>query len=119
KEMREDSSPEGLDFDKAETTVSTYTFQRPYYNVLVFNVRHPVLKNAEVRRALTEALDKETLVKDGMRGRGRPADGPLVPEHWAYSPPAHPLVYDPDAAVAALDRARMKARPVPDRATPR
>lgn len=113
-DMLYDISPEAFDFVKAETTVSTYTFQRPYYNVLVFNVRHPVLKNAEVRRALTEALDKETLVKDGMRGRGRPADGPLVPEHWAYSPPAHPLVYDPDAAVAALDRAGLKARPVPD-----
>jgi peptide/nickel transport system substrate-binding protein len=40
-----------------------------------------------------------------MSGRGRPADGPILPEHWAYSPPREPFVYDPAAAKARLDAA--------------
>jgi peptide/nickel transport system substrate-binding protein len=112
-DMLYDVSREAMDFVKAETTVKTYSFLRPYYNVLVFNVRHPALKHAEVRRALNEAVDKQTLVQDALRGRGRPADGPLVPEYWAYSPPAHPFMFNPEAATARLEGAGFKVRPVP------
>jgi peptide/nickel transport system substrate-binding protein len=112
-DMLYDVSREAYDFVKAETTVKTYSFLRPYYNVLAFNVRHPVLKSAEVRRALNEALDKDALVRDALHDRGRPADGPLLQEYWAYSPPAHPFVFNPDAAVARLDGAGLEIRPVP------
>jgi peptide/nickel transport system substrate-binding protein len=112
-DMLYEISPEAFDFVKAETTVRTYSFLRPYYIALVFNVRHPVLKDAEVRRALSEALDKDTLVRDGLRGRGRPADGPLTPEHWAYSPSIHPFVFDPASALTRLEGAGLKTRPVP------
>ena len=36
---------------RPKRTVKTYSFPRPYYIPLVFNVRHPVLKRTEVRRA--------------------------------------------------------------------
>jgi peptide/nickel transport system substrate-binding protein len=106
-------SREALDFVEAETTVKTYSFLRPYYNVLVFNVRHPALKHADVRRALNEAVDKQALVADALRGRGRPADGPLIQEYWAYSPPAHPFVFNPEAAAAKLEAAGFTVHPVP------
>jgi peptide/nickel transport system substrate-binding protein len=109
-DMLYDIRREAVDFVKAETTVQTYSFERPYANLLVFNVRHPVLKNVEVRRALSESLDKATLVAEGLRGRGRPADGPLVPEHWAYSPPAHPYVFNPAAAAARFEAAGLPVR---------
>jgi len=111
-DMLYDVSREALDFVEAETTVKTYSFLRPYYNVLVFNVRHPALKHPEVRRALNEAVDKQALVADALRGRGRPADGPLIQEYWAYSPPAHPFVFNPEAAAARLDGAGFKVHPV-------
>ena len=52
----------------------------------MFHVRHPILKRAEVRIAINQALDRVALVRDGMNGRGRPADGPIWPQHWAYTP---------------------------------
>jgi peptide/nickel transport system substrate-binding protein len=98
-------------FVQADSTIKTYTFPRSYYNALVFNERHPVLKGAEVRRAINEALDRATLISEGMKGQGRPADGPLLPEHWAYSPPLHPFQFDPAAARLRFDNAGLRVRP--------
>jgi peptide/nickel transport system substrate-binding protein len=98
-------------FVQADSTIKTYTFPRSYYNALVFNERHPVLKSSEVRRAINEALDRATLISEGMKGQGRPADGPLVPEHWAYSPPAHPFQFDPAAARLRFEKAGLPIRP--------
>lgn len=99
------------EFVQAESRVKTYSFPRPYYNVLVFNQRHPVLKRTEVRRALNEAVDRTALIRDGMNGRGRPADGPLLPEHWAYSTASRPFDFNPTAARALLEEARLRVQP--------
>ena len=101
---------EAAEFVERETTVKTYKFPRPYYIPLVFNVRHPILKRVEVRKAINEALDRAALIRDGMSGRGRPADGPIAPEHWAYTPPAAAFVYNPEAARLRLDHAGLGVR---------
>jgi ABC-type transport system substrate-binding protein len=117
-DMLHEVSRDAAEFVEAETTVSTYSFPRPYYIPLVFNVRHPILKNAEVRKALNEALDKATLVRDGLNGRGRPADGPVWPEHWAHATPPEPFVFSPETARLRLDNAGFKARPQNDGTVP-
>lgn len=109
-DMLHDVSREAADFVEAETTVRTYSFDRPYYIPLVFNVGRPVLKNVEVRKALNQALDKVALVRDGMKSRGRPADSPIWPQHWAYSASAQPFAYDPDDARRRLDAAGLKSQ---------
>ena len=84
-DMLYEVSRDAADFVAAASAVKTYVFPRPYYIPLVFNVRHPILRQPEVRKAINEALDRATLVHDGLSGRGRPADGPIWPEHWARS----------------------------------
>lgn len=98
-------------FVAAESAVRTYSSPRPYYNALVFNVRHPILKQAEIRRALNESLDRPTLIRDGLNGKGRPADGPLFPEHWAYSPQDRSLTFDPPAVRLRLENAGLRTQP--------
>jgi peptide/nickel transport system substrate-binding protein len=105
-DMLYEVSRDAAEFVKAETTVKSYSFPRPYYIPLVFNVRNPILRNPEVRKAINEALDREALVRDGMGGRGNPADGPIWPQNWAYSPPATPFVFDPIDAKLRLDKVR-------------
>lgn len=99
------------DFVQAESRVKTYSFPRPYYNVLVFNQRHSILKRTEVRRALNEALDRTALIRDGMNGRGRPAAGPLLPEHWAYPTATPRFDFNPTAARSRLEQARLRIQP--------
>ena len=110
-DMLHEVSREAAEFVKAESTVRTYSFLRPYYIPLVFNVRNPILKNPEVRKAINEAVDRATLVRDGMSGRGFEADGPIWPQHWAYAPPASPFKFDPASARERLDRAGFKQHP--------
>jgi peptide/nickel transport system substrate-binding protein len=117
-DMLHEVSRDAAEFVEAETTVNTYSFRRAYYIPLVFNVRHPVLRNAEVRKAINEALDKATLVRDGLNGRGRPADGPIWPEHWAYAPPPQPFVFNPEAARLRLDNAGFGLHPRTDKGVP-
>ncbi|HEX6464129.1 MAG TPA: ABC transporter substrate-binding protein [Vicinamibacterales bacterium] len=109
-DMLYEVSREAVDFVAAETTINTYTVPRPFYIPLVFNIRHPILKNREVRKAINEALDRAALVRDGMNGRGRPAVNPIWPEHWAQSPSNPQFEYDPDGAKRRLDEAGFKER---------
>ena len=110
-DMLHEVSRDAADFVEAESAFNTYSFPRAYYIPLVFNVRHPALKNAEVRKAINEAIDRASLIQDGMSGRGREADGPIWPEHWAYAKPTEPFVFNPAAARARLDKAGFPIRP--------
>jgi peptide/nickel transport system substrate-binding protein len=117
-DMLHEVSREAVEFIEAETSVNTYSFPRPYYIPLTFNLRHPVLRDVRVRRAINEAVDRAALVREGLRGRGSSADGPVFPLNWAYSPPAVPFGYNPAAARQLLDDAGYPARPNPETAIP-
>lgn len=116
-DMLYEVSRDSTEFVQSESTVHAYSFLRPYYIPLVFNMRNPALRNVEVRRAINEALDRDALIKDGMRGQGIPADGPVWPKHWAYAPP-EPFRFDPASARARLDAAGFRLKPSPERGLP-
>jgi peptide/nickel transport system substrate-binding protein len=116
-DMLYEVSRDSTEFVQAETTVHTFSFPRAYYIPLVFNVRHPILRNVEVRRAINEALDRTALVRDGLRGLGSQADGPVWPQHWAYSP-AQPFRFEPAAARTRLDKAGYPLVPNAERGVP-
>jgi len=88
----------------------TYSSIRPYYIPLVFNLRHPILKNVEVRRALADAIDREEIVRRAMRNHGQVAEDPLWPYHWAYTPAVQHHSFDPGAAAARLEAAGFAIR---------
>lgn len=52
------------------------------YFVLVFNVRQASLREAAVRRALADLVDRAALLQ-GMGGKGLVLDAPLPSGHWA------------------------------------
>lgn len=107
-DMLHEVSREAVEFVKAESTVKSYQFPRPYYIPLVFSVRHPILKNPEVRKAINEAFDRAALVRDAMNGQGRPAEGPVWPLHFAYSASTQRFAFDPASARRRLDNAGLR-----------
>lgn len=84
---------------------------QPYYIPLVFNLRHPILARPEVRRAIAEAINRDEIVTQGMRGRGKPADDPIWPLHWAYNAAPKQPSYSVSTARVRLDAAGLTLRP--------
>jgi peptide/nickel transport system substrate-binding protein len=98
-------SRDAVEFIEAGSRVRTFSFPRPYYVPIVFNVTNPVLRHREVRRAINEAIDRAQIVKTALNERGQPADGPIWPYHWAYNTSAKTYTYNPEAAKLRLDAA--------------
>jgi peptide/nickel transport system substrate-binding protein len=103
-------SQEAVQFVEAESAVRTHSFLRPYYTVLTFNVKHRILREATVRRALNLAIDRQALIAQAMRGRGEPAKGPVWPNNWAYAAASRSYSYNPEAAKLLLDSAGYRLR---------
>jgi len=101
-------SRDAIEFVEAGGDIRSYPLLRPYYTALVFNARHPVLQRREVRLAINEAIDRDELVQNGMRGHGMVAEGPFWPYHWAYPHGRFPVAFNPEAAKLRLDGAGLK-----------
>jgi peptide/nickel transport system substrate-binding protein len=116
-DMVPEVNPESVEFLEGASQFETFASVRPFYIPLVFNVRHPILKNVEVRRALVQAIDRDEIVRQAMRGHGRIAHDPVWPSHWAYTGATKQYAYDPAAARLRLEAAGFPIRqpPTPDR----
>jgi peptide/nickel transport system substrate-binding protein len=114
-DMVQDLNRESVEFLQGASGITLYSSLQPFYIPLVFNLRHPILKRVEVRRALAEAIDRAEIVKEAMRGQGQVADDPVWPSHWTYNAAARRYTYNPAAARVRLDAAGL---PVKAGATP-
>ena len=73
---------------------------------------HPELRDAAVRLALLKAVNRSALIDDVLAGQAQRADAPIARDSWAFDAAASPRVlFDPDAAIAALTAAGWKSSP--------
>ena len=89
----------------------SYSFTRPYFVQLVFNTRHPALKNPVVRQALSYGVDRAAIIELGMNKQGTVAEGPIWPYHWAYSTAQKIYAHNLEAATLRLESAGLKTKP--------
>lgn len=109
---------DAMDFVEAESRIQTFSFPRPYYIPIVFNMKHATLGRREVRQAINEAIDRPEIVRSALHDRGKPADGPIWPYHWAYAA-TRAYTYNPDAARLRLDAAGLPLKSPGDGQMPR
>jgi peptide/nickel transport system substrate-binding protein len=74
-------------------------------NYIVFNVRDPILKDARVRQAIAQAINRPLIIHSLLRDQARMAESLLPPQHWAWSGDTEMHPYDPAKANALLDAA--------------
>jgi peptide/nickel transport system substrate-binding protein len=70
----------------------------------VFPDEESPLKNLDVRKALTMAIDREGIAESLYGGYAIVANSPIPSVMLGYDPDAKPLPYDPDAAKALLEQ---------------
>lgn len=96
-----DVLPEAL----AEPNLSIYTGRLPEMSMVLLNHNapdKPFLKDANLRRALLMAINRQRIVDRLLGGQGIVADGPIFPATWAYYENIEHVVYDPQAATDLL-----------------
>jgi peptide/nickel transport system substrate-binding protein len=72
---------------------------------VILNVRatHPEFRDATVRKALLEAIDRDAIVRTALGGFGTRADSLIPPSSWAFDPAtSKPLPFDPADAQKVL-----------------
>jgi peptide/nickel transport system substrate-binding protein len=100
-------TPGAIDFPQGQV----FPFTRPYYIQLLFNIKHPQLKNPVVRQALSYAVNRQALIDSGLNRQGTVADGPIWPFHWAYSTAQKTYRHNSEAATLRLESAGLKIKP--------
>lgn len=88
-----------------EPTLSVYTSRLPQLSLVFLNNNSqstPFLQNANVRRALLLATNRNVITSKILQGQAIIADGPILPGSWAHYDEIEHLDYDPDAAAALL-----------------
>jgi len=78
------------------------------WQYLAFNLKDPILKNVDVRRAIAHAIDRQKIVRDLLRDHGVPADTMFAQGHWARASNLPTYPYDPNRAKQLLDEAGFK-----------
>ncbi|MCA9676919.1 MAG: hypothetical protein KC464_17930 [Myxococcales bacterium] len=73
--------------------------------LLAWNTQRTPFDKAEVRKALTLALDRKRVIEDVLLGQAQALSAPLFPNMFGYDPSVAPLPYDPAAAKTLLDAA--------------
>jgi peptide/nickel transport system substrate-binding protein len=76
---------------------------------LAFNLRDPVLRDVRVRQAIACAIDRDTIIRNLLRGHARPAASLLPVTHWAWTGDVARYDYDPARAEQLLSAAGYKS----------
>jgi ABC-type transport system substrate-binding protein len=75
----------------------------------MFNVRRPPLDNAQIRRAINWAANRDAMIKAAFFGHGSPMlNIPLPNTSWAYSPDLQKYEYDPDKAKSLIKQSGLR-----------
>jgi len=66
---------------------------------------HPIFGDARVRQAIAQAIDVEAIIEAAVFGEGERMTSFIIPASWAYNTELPAIVYDTEAASAALEAA--------------
>ncbi|MBN1667205.1 MAG: peptide ABC transporter substrate-binding protein [Anaerolineales bacterium] len=91
-----------------EPELNFYTGRLPETSMIFFNLDHPELpffQDASIRRAFLLGLNRQAMIDRFLNGQATIADGPILPNTWAYFEGIVRLPYDPDQAIEILKQA--------------
>lgn len=99
--------PNLADLPKIRADKSLKMIEQEGFNVsfLTFNVQKKPFDDVRIRRAVSMAVDKKTMIEAIYGSTGRVAKNPLPPTIWGYNDAIVDTPYDPEAAQRLLAEA--------------
>jgi peptide/nickel transport system substrate-binding protein len=95
-------SPEDAERVEDDPEIAVLSFPWRQFTYVGWNTLRDPFRDADARRALAMAIDRDQLLEAIMRGRGRPGSSVIPPWH-PYATGLEPLPFAPDSAAAILD----------------
>jgi len=80
----------------------------PEWDYIGFNLRRPLLKDVEVRHALSYAIPRQTMADQIFNGLAKPTFSAFAPSSWVFNPDVPRYDYNIDTAKATLQKAGYK-----------
>lgn len=74
--------------------IESIQFLAKLYYFIAWNQNHPLLKDPNVRLALTYAIDREKMLEHLLKGEGVLLSGPFMPGRSSYDESIEPYPYD-------------------------
>jgi len=96
-------TPELVDWLDARDEITAVHRPGTTFTYLGFNLDDRAVGDPRIRRAISLALDRETLTRHMFGGRARLAQAIFSPTHWAGHPDLEPIGHDPVEARRILE----------------
>ncbi len=85
--------------------LQTFEYATFSYTYMGYNLQDPMFQDPKVRRAITHAIDRKTIVDELLYGHGTLCNSHGSPARWDYNPDVPVYEYDPDKALELLAEA--------------
>jgi ABC-type transport system substrate-binding protein len=95
-------------WDKKITKVKTENKTPKGYSFIAFNLKHPILKDKEVRKALSMLFNRPLMLDKFEYNLSEPATGPIYVQSDYASPNVKPVEFNPNEALKILNQAGWK-----------
>lgn len=96
----------------SKKNLNIYSLELPQYTALFFNQsQNSLLKDADMRLALAEGLDKQSILDQALNGEGIVIDSPILSGQVGYYPEIQKKIYDSNDANAILDKKWARVSP--------
>lgn len=92
----------------AEPDLAVFSVRKPELSMVLFNLKNPEVpffQDAKIRRAFVLGLNRQGMVDRIMQGQAVVADGPILPDTWAYYSGLKRIDFDPEQARTLLKEA--------------
>ncbi|MDD2717194.1 MAG: peptide-binding protein [Candidatus Wallbacteria bacterium] len=103
--LRGDIDMMGLTQDQFTKQANTEEFKKKFnlfaypsthdYDFIAYNLNLPLLKDRNIRQALTMAINRQEIIDKVLYGFGVPIASCFLPSHWACDKALPPFPYDP------------------------
>lgn len=104
--------PKNLTDKAAGKNIIPFQINLPQYTALFINQNNnSILKDLNLRQALACAIDKNTLIKDGLNGQGRAIDAPILENYLGYHNNINKINLDLKKAAEFLDKKWTRIQP--------
>jgi peptide/nickel transport system substrate-binding protein len=97
-----DTPKSEIEFLASDKKVTLHNLTAASYNTVYLDTRAPLFADRDLRQALWQAINPQSLIDDAVDGRGTLADTGIPRASWAYSPVDVPA-FDPGASARSLE----------------